>query len=71
MEWLGYAALLLICPIAMMFMMRGMGHGGGGQAHGGADPLAGMSEEQLRELTRRAQDEIEQRETHARSGDGS
>ena len=69
MEWLGYAALLLICPIAMMFMMRGMGHGGG-RARGGADPLVGMSEEQLRELTRRAQDEIDRREAHARNVDG-
>lgn len=64
MDWLGYAALLLICPIAMMFMMRGMGHGSNSvQDH--KDPLAGMSEEQLRELTRRAQDEIEQREAHS------
>lgn len=64
MEWLGYAAVLLICPIAMLFMMRGMGHGGS-RSHGGADPLADMTAEQLDELTRRAQAEIERRDTHA------
>lgn len=34
MTWatLFYAALILICPLSMIFMMRGM-HGGGGMPH--------------------------------------
>ncbi|MBC7461951.1 MAG: DUF2933 domain-containing protein [Thermoleophilia bacterium] len=64
MEWFGIVALLLMCPIAMIFMMRGMGHGKE-RASGGTDPLAGMSKEQLHELTRRVQNEITQRESGA------
>lgn len=35
MEWLSYL-LVLICPLMMIFMMKGHGHGGHG-GHGGHD----------------------------------
>lgn len=68
MDWgaIGVAVLVLACPLMMIMMMRGGGHGGhdhDSHQHS-ADPLTGMSEEQLHELARRAGQEIEER--HAR-----
>ena len=64
MDWntLGLLALLLVCPIAMMLMMRGAGHGGHEHHSKGNDPLEGMSDEQLQELTRRAKSELDERD---------
>lgn len=70
---LGLLALLLVCPIAMMLMMRGGGHGGHG-GHGEhdqhdhrapGDHVTHMSDEQLRELSNRAQRELEERKAQS------
>lgn len=74
MDWnsLGLLAVLLVCPIAMMLMMRGGGHGAHqhGSPPANGDPLAGMSEEQLRELALRAEREVENRRAHERHTHG-
>ena len=63
MEWssVGILALLLVCPLAMLVMMLGgHGHGrAGGTSHG--DRVRHMSDEQLRETARRAEQELAER----------
>lgn len=72
MDW-GTVALLLViiaCPL-MMLLMMGHGRGGAGHRHGhDGDPLAGMSDEDLRELADRAERELDRRhdDTSARRG---
>lgn len=74
MEWntLGLLVLLLVCPVAMLLMMRGS-HDEHGRQHehaaSGRDPLAGMSEEQLRELMRRVEHELDERHAAERRSD--
>lgn len=71
MDWstLGFLALVLVCPIAMMLMMRG-GHGHGGAEKGqgrDGDHLRHLSNEQLHEISRRAEEELAQRHESTRS----
>ena len=61
---LGLLALLLVCPLAMVLMMRGGGPGRAGMDAQGEqkDHVAGMSDEQLHELAARAARELKERE---------
>jgi hypothetical protein len=49
--------LILACPVAMMFMMRG-GHGHGGHGHGSGNAEKPSSLEELRRRRRELDDQI-------------
>lgn len=62
---LGLLALVLVCPLAMVFMMRGSGHSRANVDADGEprqDHVVGMSDAQLRELAARADRELKERE---------
>lgn len=70
MDWssVGILALLLMCPFAMLVMMRG-GHGHAGRTSHG-DHVRHMSDEQLRETAQRAEQELaERRDVRSPLGD--